>query len=238
MDYNSILETGPSPKLKDLNEEIRSKLQEIPDYPLDFNIFVYRGVKDIRTEIEPELKEFRVQYNNQNINDDPLTCTARLQDRLLGFLILERHRRDIETLNKTLEAQDSNGKTVTLIELQDPYKYEIKSPLYLQLMSQKDSHKQTFHRVALLQNLEYQFESKVNPEDDDDIKDDNSLIQQFVSNEEIMNFDDLVRQKLSSLKDAAEAQEAMDDSTILQLMIPVAAQKLLVEKDSLAKYID
>ncbi|CDK29093.1 unnamed protein product [Kuraishia capsulata CBS 1993] len=230
-----------------LSESSKELLCRVPDYPLDYNLFIFKGIHKVRPQMKADLCEFRVQAAENTPRGDnadkavhlgilkpadkdadandyelELTTTSKLQDRLMKILILERHRRDIAMLNRVLEQEN---KSITPIALTDPLVYKIKSPLFATLWSQHyDNHEQSFKKFAILQNLEYEFERDLseNPEVND-VTDDDSLIRLFCDSKDVMEFDikDQIDQDLLD-------KQVLDDSKIVQIMIPLAAQAILM----------
>ncbi|GME98350.1 unnamed protein product [Ambrosiozyma monospora] len=159
--------------LSTLSKELNDKLSTVPDYPLDYNIFLFKGIKDSRKDFEKELIDLRLdifqsipeEYGRlvfkgveEGSNGDKIlihTTTSKLQDRLLELLILERHRRDIDILNKMLDTKPGNDAHIKLVQLEDPFKYEIKSPIYNSFQANADSYKESFKKFNILQNIEY-----------------------------------------------------------------------------------
>lgn len=208
-----------APSFDQLSEESKNLLERIPDYPLDFNIFIFKGIHDIRPSMKDELAEFRLNLNGESIKEDGLTNTSKLQDRLLEILMIERHRRDIILLNQFINAKGGD-KTIKPIQLKSPLSYEIKSPIFKKLQSSQSTYDQSFRKFAILQNLEFDFES--DPMTDDE------LIEEFVS-EELLNFNELYLKKDVPTEQTFE--EIFQQGKFIRVVIPLAAQGILMGVD-------
>lgn len=208
-----------------LSENSRELLQKVDPYVLDFNIFLFKGINETHSRDNAKLHEFLSQvlasipseYKTKIFNpieDDKviLTTTSRLQLRLLELLIHERHRRDIEVINSRL------GGKLQYIPLNDPLKYEIKSPFYLTFKQSNDDYVNQFYKLAMLQCLEYDFEH--NLDESDDYQNDDDLVKEFCS-DSIMEF---------KLSDATKETDIMD-SELIKVLIPLASQVMLMEGD-------
>ncbi|KAH3665922.1 hypothetical protein OGAPHI_004111 [Ogataea philodendri] len=204
-----------------LSTESLEKLTKVSDFALDYNIFLFKGIKQARESDTKELIDFRLDLFNSIPKDHGSmifrgldksasgdytlipTTTSRLQDRLLELLILERHRRDIQVLSKLA------NKKINPVPLEDPNVYEIKSPLYQRLLSTKDEYETSFKRFAMMQNVEYDFENEL---DDGDYENDNDLVQQFCT-------DDLFEVDPKNL----------DESELAKILIPLASKTIFQE---------
>lgn len=214
-------ETMVLPSFDTLNEESIDILKQIPDYPLDFNIFIFKGIRDIRLKIADDLKEFRLVLQDDKLkNGLELTSTSQLQDRLLQILIIERHRRDIELLNLFINSRDSS-KNVKAIKLIQPFNYDIKSPIFKKLNSSAENYQESFRKFAILQNLEYEFEEQ--------LLNDDELIQEFIS-DEILKFNELyLKDKDKPIEDLFE--DIFNEGKFIRIVIPLAAQGILMGVD-------
>jgi len=224
-----------------LAEESRKKLAHVPDYPLDYNIFLFKGIADAQKDGESELVKFRESivssipedYGNllfKGLNETSdgsikleATTTSRIQCRLLLLLILERHRRDIIALNKLLAADLKNPKTINYVELKDPMKYEIKSPIFRSFEGAKDVYQGSFKKFSVLQSIEYDFEHVI--DENGDYQNDNDLVDAFCS-DDVMKFN----AKLCESKDKSydSLEDVVANSRIARVLIPLAAQAFLL----------
>ncbi|GMF57725.1 unnamed protein product [[Candida] boidinii] len=178
----------------------------------------------------------KIYKGNLNDNDDSLelTTAAKLQERLLELLIIERHKRDIKMLNELISAQrkkSDSGSTVSspdklvikTIKLSDPHKYEIKSPIFKM------------------------FDKSLNINDEEfEILSDDKLLNEFLSNEDLFNFDLLKNitettgsvnehdggisnqhdeERLKELKENSD--EVLNSGKIIQIMLPEASKFLI-----------
>lgn len=148
--------TKGTPSYKLLSNESIVRLAKIPDYPLDYNIYVFQQITDTRNNLtKEELKEIfqsfqqkqgnfngnvngkdeaeQLEQENGNRNAEQkryLTKTAEMHDRLLHYLILERKRREKIVLKKYLSDEISKRKN------QDPV--ENKLQVDLQLLEEEE----------------------------------------------------------------------------------------------------
>ncbi|VEU20075.1 DEKNAAC100287 [Brettanomyces naardenensis] len=230
--------------LLQLSEGSRTKLSTVSDYPLDYNIFLFKGISDSRKEDEQELINFRksildsvpedygnLVFGGLGKKDDgtpklELTTTARLQERLLKLLILERHKRDIEALNRMLASDPENKKRINYNEIKEPLKYEIKSPIYRSFESHKALYKNSFKKFSLLQNVEYDFEHVI--DEDGDYQNDNDLVDAFCT-EDIVGFNEKMKENKG--KDYDSLEDVVSNSEIGRVLIPLAAQTFILEDD-------
>ncbi|OUM53897.1 hypothetical protein BVG19_g3226 [[Candida] boidinii] len=276
--------------------EIKEKLSKVPDYNLDYNIFILKGIRESRIKNCLDLKKLRLEViesvndviegeeqekdddndddatnneindmkiykGNLNDNDDSLelTTAAKLQERLLELLIIERHKRDIKMLNELISAQrkkSDSGSTVSspdklvikTIKLSDPHKYEIKSPIFKMFdKSLSESYIDIFRKFAILQNIEYEYEHYLDINDEEfEILSDDKLLNEFLSNEDLFNFDLLKNitettgsvnehdggisnqhdeERLKELKENSD--EVLNSGKIIQIMLPEASKFLI-----------
>lgn len=233
--------------LESLSDDSRKKLTRISEYPLDYNIFLFKGIKDSRKDDEKELIKFRKSvldnipkdYGNLVFNgltekkdgssDIEPTTTSRLQDRLLQILILERHRRDIIALNKLLSADPKNTKKIQYIKLNEPLKYEVKSPIYRSFESNKELYESSFRKFAVLQSVEYDFEHVI--DENGDYQNDDDLIDAFCTPEVLEFNEELIKNKD---KGPDKIEDLVDNSRIARVLIPLAAQAFFLSEDGKA----
>ncbi|KAG0682650.1 hypothetical protein C6P42_002598 [Pichia californica] len=216
-----------TPKYTQLNEVSKELLTKVDDYALDYNIFLFKGIDNVITEDNDNLKTFinslfvsipteypKMIYNpiDPNTNNVIPSTTSKLQKRLLSMIIEERHRRDIELLNKQFENK------IKYVELEDPHIYEIKSPFYQTFNKSRDEYKSQFDKLALLQSLEYDFEHEL--DDDSDYQNDNDLIEHFCD-------DEMLEFSLNNSKNEADVV----DSEIVRVLLPLASQVILGENN-------
>ncbi|KAG7938185.1 hypothetical protein KL934_000759 [Ogataea polymorpha] len=212
----SFLQSPPS--LSKLQTASAQKLAQVSDFPLDYNIFLFEEIKHARERDVQEMIDFRLDLFESIPQDHSSlifrglekkadgdyelipTTTSRLHDRLLELLILERHRRDILQLSKIA------GKNIQAVELSDPNLYEIKSPIYQQLLSTKDQYQTSFKRFAMLQNIEYDFENRL---DGSDVSNDDDLVQQFCT-QDVIEVD----------------PQNLDELRLAQILIPLASKAI------------
>lgn len=220
-----MLDLSVAPKLSLLTKESRDLLAQVDNYALDYNIFLLKGIHDTIKSNDTELittietlhatipQEYsKIIFNPlQNGNFIPST-TSNLEDRILGLLIEERHRRDINILNKL------TGDKINYIELENPYKYEIKSNFFQAFNANKEEYKEIFRRFALLQSLEYDFEHDL--DDDSDYQNDDDLIEHFCD-ETIMSF------KLTQ----PVKEENVLNNEIVRILLPLASQVIMGQGD-------
>ncbi|GMF60608.1 unnamed protein product [[Candida] boidinii] len=139
-----------------ISTEIKEKLSKVPDYNLDYNIFILKGIRESRIKNCLDLKKLRLEViesvndviegeeqekdddndddatNNEindmkiykgNVNDIDdsleLTTAAKLQERLLELLIIERHKRDIKMLNELISAQRKKSDSASTVSPPD-----------------------------------------------------------------------------------------------------------------------
>ena len=142
---------------------------------------------------------------------------------MLLLLILERHRRDIIALNKLLAADLKNPKTINYVELKDPMKYEIKSPIFRSFEGAKDVYQGSFKKFSVLQSIEYDFEHVI--DENGDYQNDNDLVDAFCS-DDVMKFN----AKLCESKDKSydSLEDVVANSRIARVLIPLAAQAFLL----------
>ncbi|GME72771.1 unnamed protein product [[Candida] boidinii] len=279
-----------------ISTEIKEKLSKVPDYNLDYNIFILKGIRESRIKNCLDLKKLRLEViesvndviegeeqekdddndddatNNEindmkiykgNVNDIDdsleLTTAAKLQERLLELLIIERHKRDIKMLNELISAQrkkSDSASTVSppdelvikTIKLSDPHKYEIKSPIFKMFdKSLSESYIDIFRKFAILQNIEYEYEHYLDTNDEEfEILSDDKLLNEFLSNEDLFNFDLLKNitettgsvnehdggisnqhdeERLKELKENSE--KVLNLGKIIQIMLPEASKFLI-----------
>ncbi|OWB56571.1 hypothetical protein B5S28_g2478 [[Candida] boidinii] len=279
-----------------ISNELKEKLTKVPDYNLDYNIFILKGIRESRIKNYLDLKKLRLEIiesvndvieeeeeqdndsnkstneindmkiykGSVNDNDDSLelTTAAKLQERLLELLIIERHKRDIKMLNELISSQkkkeDSNTETTTTsssdeviiktIKLNDPHKYEIKSPIFKMFdKSLSESYIDIFRKFAILQNIEYEYEHYLDINDTEfEILSDDKLLNEFLSNEDLFKFDLLKNltettgsinehdggisnqhdeAKLKELKESSD--EVLNSGKIIQIMLPEASKFLI-----------
>ncbi|KAG7697732.1 hypothetical protein KL929_000213 [Ogataea haglerorum] len=212
----SFLQSPPS--LAKLQTASSQKLAQVSDFPLDYNIFLFKEIKHARERDVQEMIDFRLDLFDSIPQDYSSlifrglekrpdgsyelfpTTTSKLHDRLLELLILERHRRDISQLSKI------TGRTIEAVELADPNLYEIKSPIYQQLLATKDEYQTSFKRFAMLQNVEYDFENRL---DGTDVSSDDDLVQQFCT-QDVIDVD----------------PENLDELRLAQILIPLASKAI------------
>lgn len=223
-----MIDLEKTPKLNELNQQSRDLLSKVDDYALDYNIFLFKGINNVIANNDDNLKSFidslfltipteysKMIYNpldskTQKINP---STTTKLQQRLLNLIIQERHRRDINQLNKQFENK------IKYVELEDPNKYEIKSPFYQTFNNSKDDYKEQFEKLALLQSLEYDFEHTL--DEDSDYQNDNDLIDHFCD-DEMINF------KLDNSKN----ENDVVNSAIVRVLLPLASQVIIGQNDN------
>lgn len=220
-----MLDLSVAPKLSLLTDESRDLLAQVDDYALDYNIFLLKGIHDtieskddnLITTIESLHSAIPQEYSSIIYN--PLqdgkfvpSTTSNLEDRILRLLIEERHRRDMNLLNKLV------GDKIKYIELENPYKYEIKSKFYQAFNSNKDDYKEQFRRFALLQSLEYDFEHQL--DDESDYQNDNDLISHFCD-DTLMSF---------KLKPSDKEEDVLNNE-IVRILLPLASQVILGQGD-------
>lgn len=218
-----MLDLNTPPKLSTLSEGQKELLSKIDDYALDYNIFLFRGMKEMIDNNDSKLisiistlfasipKEYsEIIFNPLDKDSGKLiaSTTSKIQNRLLSLLIQERHKRDIEILNKQFENK------INYIELEDPFKYEIKSAYFKAFQEGKADYYDQFNKLALLQSLEYDFEHELN--DDSDYQSDDDLIDHFCD-------DNIVNFKLSDF----EKEEDVLGNEIVRFILPLASQVLL-----------
>lgn len=222
----TMLDLESKPVLSSLKEENKNLIASVDDYVLDYNLFVLNSVREVLVSNDNQLVSFIQaliaslpdEYSNLIYNpiDDNgkinLSTTSKLQERLLNLLIQERHRRDIIALNKQFEEK------IKYLELENPFKYEIKSPYYKAFLGAKDEQADQFHKLALLQSLEYDFEH--NLDEESDYKTDDDLLEHFLD-DAIVNF------KL----DGNVKEEDVMNSEIVKIMLPLAAQVIMGDDD-------
>lgn len=220
-----MLDLSVAPKLSLLTKESRDLLAQVDNYALDYNIFLLKGIHDTIKSNDTELittietlhatipQEYsKIIFNPlQNGNFIPST-TSNLEDRILGLLIEERHRRDINILNKL------TGDKINYIELENPYKYEIKSNFFQAFNANKEEYKEIFRRFALLQSLEYDFEHDL--DDDSDYQNDDDLIEHFCD-ETIMSF---------RLTQPVKEENVLNNE-IVRILLPLASQVIMGQGD-------
>lgn len=225
--------------LNNLSGGWRETLTQVPDYPLDYNIFLSRGIENAREDQADELVKFRksvidsipedyggVMFNGLEKQTDgslklEKTTTALLQNRLLKLLILERHRRDMLVLNRILAADPNNVKHINYVELKEPLKYEIKSPIYKTFEEDTERYQSSFNKFSLLQNIEYEFEHTI--DEDGDYQRDEDLLEAFCT-EDVMNFD-----KTLEANRGKDIDNLVADSEIGRVLLPLAAQALFLQ---------
>lgn len=220
-----MLDLTVKPKLSLLGEDCRNLLAQVDDYALDYNLFLFKGIHDkiknndsgLISTIESLQIAIPKEYSDiiyNPLRDGKLepSTTSKLQDRILCLLIEERHRRDIDMLNKRVD-----GK-VKYIELENPSKYEIKSMFYKAFDGAKNDYEEQFRRFALLQSLEYDFEH--NLDEDSDYQNDDDLVAHFCD-EALMNF------KI----DQSTKEEDVLNTEIVRILLPLASQVILGNED-------
>ena len=223
-----VLDLTASPQLGSLNEISRENLSKIHDYALDYNIFLFKGIKEcidnneisLIESIEALFESIPNEYSKLIHNPlggsktfkDPST-TSKLQNRLLELLIQERHYRDIENLNKQFDDK------IQYIKLDDPSVYEIKSIFFKTFQDSKDEFKDQFRKFALLQSLEYDFEH--NLDNDSEYQNDNDIIDQFCD-ETLLNF---------KLENTKNDETIVNESEIARVILPLASQVILGEDE-------
>ncbi|GMM31202.1 hypothetical protein DAMA08_039470 [Martiniozyma asiatica (nom. inval.)] len=220
---SSFLSSNSS--LAALGESSRDLLGKIDNYVLDYNIFLYKGIVNAHNTDNAKLHgtlsilfdaipdEYKgTLFNPIDGQKVGLTTTAILQMRMLELLIHERHRRDIDVLNKQLD-----GK-IKYYPLEKTDKYEIKSPFYLTFIKSSGEYANQFQRLALLQSLEYDFEHEL--DDDNELQSDDDLVNLFCT-DAVLDFD---------MKDLKDVQDVVN-SQIAQLFIPLAAKSILMQDD-------
>lgn len=218
-----MLDLKTKPRLSQLSSKNRELLSNVDDYALDYNIFLSKGIDDMITGDDTNLKSMvdmlfasipetytKMIYNPIDPTTKQLThsTTSALQNRLLSLLIQERHRRDIDNLNKNFENK------IKYVELEDPRKYEIKSRFYQTFNNARGEYLEQFNRLALLQSLEYDFEHEL--DDDSDYQTDDDLIDHFCD-EAIQKF------KL----DGSKTEEDVINSEIVRVLLPLASQVIM-----------
>jgi hypothetical protein len=222
-----MLDLNSAPRLDQLSEDLRASLNKVDNYALDYNIFLFKGMQETiasnNEKLLSILKSLFVSIPKEylEIIHNPIdeetgkllpTTTSQLQNRLLSLLIQERHRRDIENLNKQFEDK------IKYVQLDDPHKYEIKSLYFKTFDEGKEDYQEQFNRLALLQCLEYDFEHVIDEESD--YQNDDDLIDHFCD-ESILNF------KL----DDFENEESVLGSEIVRFILPLASQAILSNDD-------
>ncbi|QPG76645.1 hypothetical protein FOA43_004037 [Brettanomyces nanus] len=226
--------------LEQLSDKSLQNLAKVSDYPLDYNIFLFKGIDQSRSEDLDELTQFRKSvldsipkdygdliFDAVGANQLELTTIARLQNRLLKLLILERHRRDIEILNRMIsEDPKLANKKISYIQLKEPLKYEIKSPIYKSFENNRDLYKESFRKFALLQNVEYDFEHLI--DDNGDYQTDDDLLEAFCT-DDILDFNDKMKENKD--KDYDTIEDVVANSKIGKVLVPLAAQAFFTRDD-------
>lgn len=225
-----------------LSQKSKDKLTQVPDYPLDYNIFLCKGIAEAQKDDEAELLKFRESIVD-SIPDDygnlifkgltkngdgsmklESTTTSKLQRRLLLLLILERHRRDIIALNRLLATDPKNCKIIHYVELKDPMQYEIKSPIFRSFEGAKDVYQGSFKKISVLQNIEYDFEHAI--DENGDYQNDDDLVDAFCT-EDVMKFNSKLNETDDKAYDSLE--DVVANSRIARVLIPLAAQAFLLD---------
>lgn len=218
-----MLDLTIDPRLSQLSTEKRELLTKVDDYALDYNIFLSKGVDDIIKSNDKQLISFiqklfitipdeyvKLIYNPINETSEKInpSTTSKLQKRLLSLLIQERHRRDIYLLNKQFDDK------IKYIELEDPFKYEIKSHYFKIFSESNDDFKEQFNKIALFQSLEYDFEHVL--DDDSDYQNDDDIVDNFCD-------DKILQFKVADFK---KEDDVINDE-IAKLLMPMASQVIL-----------
>ncbi|GMM34918.1 hypothetical protein DASC09_022430 [Saccharomycopsis crataegensis] len=185
------------------------KLAKIPDYPLDYNIYVFRKIKEAREKLTKEdLKDIietvkLEDVQNHEDNKGYLTKTTEMHDRLLKYLTLERKRREKIILKKFLDDEISKSKKksseastldyklqLTPDEEKGVLNYTIRSPIYNSFIKVDETTSEAvdkninYKKLAMVQNIEYIFEEELN---DDELVDVFADCNEFASFEVIYN---------------------------------------------------
>ncbi|TID16236.1 hypothetical protein CANINC_004235 [Pichia inconspicua] len=199
-----MLDLSVAPKLSLLTKESRDLLAQVDNYALDYNIFLLKGIHDTIKSNDTELIT--------TIETLHATIPQEYSKIIFNPLKMERHRRDINILNKL------TGDKINYIELENPYKYEIKSNFFQAFNANKEEYKEIFRRFALLQSLEYDFEHDL--DDDSDYQNDDDLIEHFCD-ETIMSF------KLTQ----PVKEENVLNNEIVRILLPLASQVIMGQGD-------
>lgn len=222
-----MIDLTTNAQISELSDSSKALLAKVDDYVLDYNIFLFKGMREIIASHDERLKSIiqslfltlpeeysAMIFNPMEKSDGKIepSTTSKLQDRLLSLLIQERHRRDIDVLNSRFENK------IKYIELGDPFKYEIKSPFYKTFNESKEDYGEQFNKLALLQSLEYDFEHVMDEESD--YQSDDDLVGHFCD-------DSVVDFKLDASKTDADVM----DSEIVRVLLPLASQVILSEND-------
>ncbi|ODQ82271.1 hypothetical protein BABINDRAFT_164082 [Babjeviella inositovora NRRL Y-12698] len=184
-----------------LNETNYQQLSLIPDYPLDFNLFIFRGISQRRGASDTNdsntlLADLPVEQLELMVPSDG-NKTFVAHQKLLKILIVERMRRDLTMINAERHRLDENvalqSSKEILQRIAEEYlskessnspllDYQIRSPIYNMLdKNPQDSYKRFFQRMAQLQALEFKFET------DMEFTDNEELIEMFL-NDDILDF--------------------------------------------------
>ena len=222
-----MLDLERAPRLSELSEKSTHLLEKVDDYALDYNIFLFKGIDNVIDTNDEKLCSFidslfitlpkeysSLIYNPLDASGKKInpSTTSKLQKRLLSLLIQERHRRDINSLNKQFDNK------IQYVELEDPGKYQIKSVYYKTFDGAKEDFADQFSRLALLQSLEYDFEHTL--DDDSDYQNDDDLIEHFCD-EKMLNF------KL----DKSQTKAEVVNSEIIRVLLPLASQVVLGQSE-------
>ncbi|ODV84613.1 hypothetical protein CANARDRAFT_8595 [[Candida] arabinofermentans NRRL YB-2248] len=248
-------------KISNVKQSNWDKLYKVSDYALDYNLHLFKGIRDARLNGQQELLDFRrsifdsvpedykkmLFYGIDDVTGTlECTTTARLQERLLGLLIFERHRRDIALLNALL-AEGGSDKKVETIELGDPYVYEIKSVLFKGFQGREESDDNEgdkeknktggkFMKFAMIQNLEFDYEHELadeeaDEEDSEEIRCDDDLLEQFLTDDIVSFNDSLKKLKIEGKSDDDIMKYIVEECRIGKVFIPMAGGTIFSGED-------
>lgn len=155
-----------------LGEGDLRELALIPDYPLDFNIYVFKGISAVRLRAGFDAAAFTRHLSPEQqalLAPANATATVASHDQMLQMLLLERLRRDkmmVETERHRLELRDAAPSAEEVaaavreyVESNPLLEYQIRSPIHTMLeRSSGDSYTPFFERMAQLQLVEFRFE--------------------------------------------------------------------------------
>ncbi|GAV26845.1 hypothetical protein PMKS-000301 [Pichia membranifaciens] len=218
-----MIDLKTAPRLGKLSNQSTQLLAQVDDYALDYNIFLFKGIGNVIDTNDAQLVSFieslfitlpkeysSLIYNPLNLPANKInpSTTSKLQKRLLSLLIQERHKRDIQLLNKKFENK------IKYVELEEPEKYEIKSIYYRTFDEAKDEYADQFGRLALLQSLEYDFEHAL--DNDSDYQSDDNLVEHFCD-DRMLDFE----------LGKSKSEDEVVNSQIIRVLLPLASQVIL-----------